>query len=125
MTAEPQPLAERTKTYALRVIRLYGALPKTTVAQVIGRQLLHSGTSVGANYREGRRVRSSAEMATKFDVCVQELAESSYLIELLADAGILQKPVLDPLLDETDQLIAISTSSIKRISTPPNTDRKE
>jgi four helix bundle protein len=116
MPAEPQPLGERTKAYALRIIRLYSALPKTTVAQVIGRQLLRSGTSVGANYREGRRARSSAEMIAKFGVCVQELEESAYWLELLAEAGVVPKSSLEPLLDETDQLLAILTASIKRVS---------
>jgi four helix bundle protein len=124
MTAEPQPLAERTKAYALRVIRLYSALPKTPVAQVIGRQLLRSGTSVGANYREGRRARSGAEMVAKFGVCLQELEESAYWIELLIDAGIVSGSQLDSLLDETTQLNAIVTTSTKKLSTPSSRDSK-
>lgn len=110
-----QALRERTKAYALRVIRLYGSLPQTTEAQVIGRQLLRSGTSVGANYREGYRARSSAEMAAKFALCIQELDESAYWLELLVDANLVSAAMLAPLRDETDQLIAIFTTIVKRL----------
>jgi four helix bundle protein len=112
---ERQPLAQRTKAYALRVIRLYGALPKTTEAQVIGKQLLRAGTSVGANYREGYRARSDAEIVAKFSLCIQELDESMYWIELLSEAGIVTEAALAPLPDETNQLIAIFTSIVKRV----------
>src|SRR6476660_2707690 len=67
-----QPLRERTKTYALRIIKVYRSLPRTTDAQVIGKQLLRSGTSVGANYREGHRARSGAERMAKVGTCMQE-----------------------------------------------------
>jgi four helix bundle protein len=110
------PLRQRTKSYALRVIRLYSSLPSQTVAQVIGKQLLRSGTSVGANYREGYRAHSDAEMIAKFGICIQELDETAYWMELLIDAGLMAESSLEPLLDETHQLIAIFTSSVKRIS---------
>ena len=111
-----QPLRQRTKTYALRMIRLYNALPSKPDAQVLGKQLLRSGTSVGANYREGTRGRSRAEMIAKFGICVQELEESAYWMELLIESGIVADDALASLLDETNQLIAIFTASIKRIS---------
>ena len=116
--AQPRqiPLRQRTKAYALRVIRLYSSLPSQTVAQVIGKQLLRSGTSVGANYREGYRARSDAEMVAKFGICIQELDETAYWMELLVDAGLSAASSLEPLLDETNQLIAIFMSSVKRIS---------
>jgi four helix bundle protein len=110
-----QPLRQRTKNYALRIIRLYGALPRTTEAQVLGKQLLRSGTSVGANYREGDRGRSNAEMIAKFGLCLQELDESAYWMELLIESGMIAESMLAPLLDETNQLIAIFTTIIKRI----------
>jgi len=110
------PLRQRTKSYALRVIRLYSSLPSQTVAQVIGKQLLRSGTSVGANYREGYRARSDAEMVAKFGICIQELDETAYWMELLVDAGLSAESSLEPLLDETSQLIAIFRSSVKSIS---------
>ncbi len=111
-----QPLKLRTKAYALRIIKLYSSLPHSAEAQVIGKQLLRSGTAVGANYREGTRARSSAEMLAKFGICIQELEESAYWMELLVDAGIVAEPMLASLLDETSQLIAIFTTSIKSIS---------
>jgi four helix bundle protein len=114
--ADLQPLRQRTKAYALRIIRLYAALPHTTEAQVIGKQLLRSGTSVGANYREGSRARTDAEMVAKFGICLQEIEESTYWIELLIEAGVVPEAALSTLLDETHQLTAIFTTVIKRIS---------
>lgn len=113
--AEESPLRGRTKAFALRVIKLYGALPKTAEGQVIGQQLLRSGTSVGANYREGSRGRSNAEMAAKFDICIQELDETAYWIELLIEAGLVAESLLAPLLDETNQLIAMFTSAVRKL----------
>jgi four helix bundle protein len=78
-------LKERTKEFALSIIRLYSGLPKTTEAQVIGKQLLRSGTSVGAHYREGSRARSDAEFVSKLEGGLQELEETSYWLELLAE----------------------------------------
>ena len=115
MPEQDSPLRQRTKTYALRIIKLYGALPKSAEAQVLGHQLLRSGTSVGANYREGSRARSNAEMAAKFDVCIQELDETAYWIELLVDSGLVAEPLLAPLLDETNQLIAMFTSPVRKL----------
>ena len=107
-------LRQRTKTYALRIINLYTALPKTTVAQVIGKQLLRSGTSVGANYREAYRARSTAEFLAKMGLCRQELEETAYWLELLTESETIPAPKLTALQDETDQLLAIFTSIIKR-----------
>ncbi|MDQ3753159.1 MAG: four helix bundle protein [Acidobacteriota bacterium] len=84
----PSDLRVRTKSFALRVIRLYASLPKTTEAQVIGKQVLRSGTSVGAHYREARRARSTAEFISKVEGGLQELEETVYWLELLADSGI-------------------------------------
>jgi len=72
----PRDLLVRTKEFALRIIRLHGALPKTTVAGVIGKQVLRSGTSVGAQLREGKRSRSDAEMISKTESALQELEET-------------------------------------------------
>jgi four helix bundle protein len=83
-----QSLGQRTKTYALHIIKLYGALPRSMEAQVIGKQLLRAGTSVGANYREAARARSDSELLAKFGICTQELEESAYWMELLNEANI-------------------------------------
>lgn len=84
-------------------------------AQVIGQQLLRSGTSVGANYREGSRRRSNAEMAARFDMCIQELDETTYWLELLIEAELMAEPLLSPLVDETNHLIAMFTPAVRKL----------
>lgn len=106
-------LKTRTKEFALRIIRLYSALPRTTEAQVIGKQLLRSGTSVGAHYREGTRARSDAEFISKIEGGLQELEESCYWLELLLDAEIVKKHQLFDLMKETDELTAILITCAK------------
>jgi four helix bundle protein len=113
--SKKQPLQQRTKVYALNIIKLYGVLPRSTEAQIIGKQLLRSGTSVGANYREAARARSDSEILAKFGICIQELEESAYWIELLLEARIIQSDALEPVLDETKQLIAIFTTCSRNI----------
>ena len=113
MKRELQDLRERTKQFALRIIRLYGALPGQVEAQVIGKQLLRSGTSVGANYREAYRARSDAEYIAKLGLCLQELEETMYWLDLLIEAELITPTQLAPLKDETNQLIAIFITTIK------------
>jgi len=111
----------RTKEFALRIIRLHGALPKTTVAGVIGKQVLRSGTSVGAQLREGKRSRSDAEMISKTESALQELEETAYWLELLAESGIVDGEKLTGLRNETEQLTAILVTSVKSLkSRRPN-----
>jgi four helix bundle protein len=107
-------LKARTKEFALRVIRLYSALPKSTEAHVIGKQLLRSGTSVGAHYREGTRSRSGAEFISKIEGWLQELEESCYWMELLVEAGIVPESKLAELMDEASQLTAILITCSKK-----------
>lgn len=111
----PQDLKTRTKVFALRVIRLYVALPKSTEAQVIGKQLIKSGTSVGAHYRESLRARSYAEVVSKLEGGLQELEETQYWLELLAEADIVQAQLLTSLLKEADELTAILVTCVKRV----------
>ncbi len=106
-------LKTRTKEYALRIIRLYSALPKTTEAQILGKQLLRSGTSVGAHYREGTRARSDAEFISKIEGALQELEESGYWLELLLGAEIMTEHQLSDLVKETDELTAILITCAK------------
>ena len=110
----PEDLGTRTKRFALRVIRLYSALPKTTEAQIIGKQLLRSGTSVGAHYREGIRSRSDAEFISKIEGGLQELGESIYWMELLVESGIIKTERLDELMKEADELTAILVTCVKK-----------
>lgn len=90
----------RAKLFALRIIRLYAVLPKTTEAQVIGKQVLRSGTSVGAHVREGKRSRSDAEMLSKTEGALQELEETVYWLELLAQSDIVKADRLIDLMKE-------------------------
>ncbi|HRQ36346.1 MAG TPA: four helix bundle protein [Chloroflexota bacterium] len=107
-------LRQRTKSFALRVIRLYTALPKSEEAQVIGKQVLRSATSVGSNYREAYRARSDAEFLSKMGDCLKELDETAFWLELLIEANIMSPNQITSLLDETDQLIAIFTTIVKK-----------
>jgi four helix bundle protein len=107
-------LKVRTKQFALRIIRLSGALPNSPVARVLGQQVLRSGTSVGAHYREGCRARSDAEFISKLEGGLQELEETSYWLELLVEGGIVPEAKMKPLLAETDELIAILVTCVKK-----------
>jgi four helix bundle protein len=113
-TKQPFDLRERTKAFALRIIRMFVALPKTEEARVIGRQVLRSGTSVGANYREAHRSRSKVEFIAKIGDCLKELDETAYWLELLTESAIVPAPKLAPLQDECHQLIAILTTVSKK-----------
>jgi len=103
----------RTKEFALRVIKLFGALPKTTVAQVIGKQVLRSATSVGAHYREASRARSTPEFVSKLGGAQQELEETAYWFELLVESGIVKSVKLVELQKEAEELGKIFTTCIK------------
>ena len=82
-------LKTRTKDFALRIVKLYSALPGRRDAQVLGTQILKAGTSVGAHYREARRAKSDADFISKMEGALQELDETAYWLELIGDAGIL------------------------------------
>ena len=112
-TIAPVDLKVRTRDFALRVIRLYSSLPKSAEAQVIGKQALHSGTSVGANYREGLRARSRSEYATKLNISLMELEETLYWLELLEEA-VLKNTEISNLKSEAGELCAILVTLIKR-----------
>jgi four helix bundle protein len=112
---QPVDLRLRTKQFALRVIRLFTSLPKRIEAELIGKQVLRSGTSVGANFREAHRARSDAEFVSKVGDCLKELEETSYWLELLVDAEIVPSDRLSSLQDECNQLTAILTTISKKV----------
>ena len=115
MGGPPLDLKPRTKAFALRIIRMYSKLSKSdTVAQVLGKQVLRSGTSVGANYREASRGRSKAEFVSKIGDCLKEIEETNYWLELLVDSGCVPGTKMASLLDETRQLNAIFTTIARR-----------
>ena len=105
-------LRKRTKAFALAVILLYTRLSKAAEAQVIGRQVLRSGTSVGAHYREAHRARSDAEFISKIEGGLQELDETMYWLELLSDARLAPAEELHRLLTEANELTAIFVASV-------------
>ena len=114
MQKEEKDLRERTKEFALRIIRMFSALPKTTEAQVLGKQVLRSGTSVGANYREAFRGRSKAEFIAKCGDSLRELEETAYWLELLVDSKLVAADKLAALRQECDELTAIFVTILKR-----------
>jgi four helix bundle protein len=106
-------LKERTKNFALKVIEVVEMLPKERTADILGRQLMRAGTSVGANYRAACRAKSTADFISKMGIVEEEADETIYWMELLIEAGLVQKDNLIPLLDEANQILAITVSSIK------------
>jgi len=107
-------LRDRTKQFALRVVRMYASLPKLVAAQVIGKQVLRSGTSVAANFREASRARSRAEFAAKLGTVEQELDETMLWLELLVEADIVPERRLRDLHAEAEELIKIVVASIRK-----------
>ncbi|GAB4545215.1 MAG: four helix bundle protein [Anaerolineales bacterium] len=111
-TQKPNDLRSRTKAFALRIIRMYRSLPKSGEARVIGNQVLRSGTSVGAQYREACRAKSPADFVNMMEGALKELDESAYWLELLVESEIVPAERLAELQKETDELIAIFVASI-------------
>ena len=105
-------LEQRTKQFALQVIGLYSTLPKSAVCQVLGRQLLRSGTSVGAQYREAMRAKSPADFTSKMEGSLQEIEETRYWLELLVESGTLPGNRVAPLRPEADELVAMFAASV-------------
>lgn len=112
MTHNPTDLKTRTKAFALRIIKLYQVLPQSGEAQVIGKQILRSGTSVGAQYREACRAKSPADFINKMEGS-QELDETGYWLELLAESNIMPTDKLADLQKEANELTAIFVASVK------------
>jgi four helix bundle protein len=112
---ERQDLRKRTKEFALRIIKLYAALPKTVEAQILGKQLLKSGTSVGAHYREACRAKSDADFISKIEGALQELDETQYWLEVIGDGNILAWSRLQSLYDEAGELLAMFVTMVKNV----------
>lgn len=106
-------LKERTKRFAMAVIKLIEELPKNRMADVLGTQLLRSGTSVGANYRAACRARSRADFVSKLGIVEEEADETQYWIELLIEARLVDRRRVQHLLEESDAVIAMTVSSIR------------
>jgi len=111
MKLHPEQVRNRTKQFAIRIVRLFRSLPKTDEARTIGRQVLRSGTSVAANYRAVCRARSKAEFIAKIGVVVEEADETVFWLELLIETGIVREEKLQELLKEANELVAIFAAS--------------
>ena len=111
MNEMTEQMRQRTKDFAVRIVRLYQALPKSRDGQVIGMQLLRSGTSVGANYRAVCRARSKPDFVSKIGVVLEEADESVFWLELLVETGVMPEKRLKPLLREARELTAIFTAA--------------
>jgi len=103
----------RTKQFALRVVQLVESLPRGRTTEVLGRQLLRSGTSVGANYRAACRAKSQADFVAKMGIVEEEADEALYWMDLLVEAGIVKAQKLESLMKETDEILSITVASIK------------
>jgi len=117
---DAEELKRRTKQFGLRVIHLAEALPSGRTANVIGNQLLRSGTSVGANYRSACRGRSKPDFISKVGIAIEEADESLYWMEMLIEAGLVSEERLADLMKEANELVAILTASVKTARTHQN-----
>ena len=110
---EKSTFKERTKNFALKIIKVVETLPRGWMADILARQLLRSGTSVGANYRSACRAKSTADFISKMGIVEEETDETMYWMELLIECGLVRKDDVGQLLDEANQILAITISSIK------------
>ena len=113
MESKQEELRARTKRFALRIIRLFKSLPRNPEAQMLGKQLLRSGTSVGANYRAAGRARSAAEFSAKMGIVLEEADETVFWLECMIEAGIVRQELLQDLLKEANELVAIFAASYR------------
>jgi len=119
-----EEMKQRTKLYALGIIQLVESLPKERTAEVLGRQLLRSGTSVGSNYRSACRAKSIADFVSKMGIVEEEADESLYWMELLIEAGIEINMKMDALMKEAGELLSITVASIKTARKSQNMRRR-
>jgi four helix bundle protein len=108
---------DRTKKFALAVIRLVETLPRNRTGDVLGKQLLRAGTSVGANYRAACRGKSASDVAAKLAIVEEEADESIYWMELLVESGTISENHVNPLTKEANELLAMTVASIKTLRT--------
>ncbi|MDQ3684575.1 MAG: four helix bundle protein [Acidobacteriota bacterium] len=109
-------LKQRTKQFSLRVIKLVGALPNSIEGRAIGNQPMRSGTSVGANYRAACRGRSKAEFIAKLGIVEEEADESVFWMEMIIESGLMEKKLVESLLQEANEIVAIMAASCKSAS---------
>ncbi len=105
----------RTKQLTIRIIKMSGALPKTIAAEVVGRQIIRSSSSVGANYRAACRAKSTADMINKLKIVEEEADETLFWLEVLIEGEIMPESRLQDLLRETDEILAMTVASLKTL----------
>lgn len=110
---DKRTMKQRTKQFALRNVRLIQTLPPGQVSDVLGKQLLRSSTSVGANYRAACRAKSTADFIYKLSVVEEEADESAYWLELIVESGLMKASLLEELMKEADELVAITVATIR------------
>ncbi|MFY9659676.1 MAG: four helix bundle protein [Terriglobales bacterium] len=113
MRRDSEALKIRTKDFALRVLRLYRSLPRTDEARILGKQLLRSSTSIGANYRAACRGRSRAEFLAKLGIVLEEADETVFWLELLQEGNVFPAEKLRELVLEANELVSIFVSSVR------------
>lgn len=122
---DEQEFKKRTKELALRIIKLVSSLPQNTVSEVIGKQLIRSGTSVGANYRSACRARSTADLIAKLRIVEEEADECLYWMELIVEAKLVDATNLKSIMLETNEILAMTVASIKTLMAKnPTANRK-
>jgi four helix bundle protein len=107
MESKPEPIDIRTRKFALRIVKLYTTLPQSGAGAILGKQMLRSGTSVGAQVAEADHSKSAADFINKIQGARQEMQETLYWLQLLSDTEIVKPSLLTPLMDEGRELIAI------------------
>ena len=121
---DSKQLRQRTKQFALRIVKLSAALPTTRLGDVLGRQILKSGTSVGANYREATRASSKRHFISTLQIALREADETMYWLELISESSLVKPSRLEPLTNECNELIAILVATVRsakaRLSPKPN-----
>jgi four helix bundle protein len=113
MPSRPEELRDRTKKFAIRIVKMFRSLPKSEEARILGRQVLRSGTSVAANYRAVCRSRSRADFVSKLAVVTEEADETVFWLELLVETGIVAEARMKSLLTEANELVRIFGSSLR------------
>jgi four helix bundle protein len=124
LLSQPEQLKERTKRFAIRIVKLFRSLPKTDEAKIIGKQALRSGTSVAANYRAVCRARSKAEFVARIGIVVEEADETVFWLELLVETAIVSQVRMNSLLTEANELLAIFAASQRTAKGPNDAMRK-
>jgi four helix bundle protein len=115
-----EDLHVRTKHFALRILKLFRSLPRSEEARILGKPILRSGTSIGANYRAACRARSRAEFIAKLGIVLEEADERVFWLELMRDAEIFPRRKLNDLVQEANELVSIFVTSVRTAKEPPS-----